>query len=76
MLTEKQEVVIADISYANSAFGVTKEGHHVFFNKKLVVVGTNPIPIGFPRGEEIKPVALPFHFQGVRALNPPELSEK
>ena len=37
MLTEKQEVVIADISYANSAFGVTKEGHHVFFNRKLVV---------------------------------------
>jgi hypothetical protein len=37
MLTEKQEVVIADISYANSAFGVTKQGHHVFFNKKLVV---------------------------------------
>ena len=47
-------------------------------NKKLVVVGTNPIPTGFPGREEIKPVALPFHFQGVRVFNPPdpEPSEK
>jgi|TARA_R110002020_G_scaffold311623_1_gene527221 hypothetical protein len=37
MLTKRQEVVIADISYAKSGFGVTQEGQHVFFNKKLVL---------------------------------------
>ena len=51
--TEKMMVLIEDVSYANSAFGVNERGESVFFNSRIV----NKMDLEI--GDEISAQCLP-----------------
>ena len=59
--TEKMMVLIEDVSYANSAFGVNERGESVFFNSRIVK------KMDLEIGDEISAQCLP-NYEDKRAI--------